>query len=119
VARGQLVRQQSDGGGGALGAPTLSEWGAILMTLLFVALGTFFIIGRTRATALAGEAAQSQAPARAIDWKLWAKIAVVVEAATLAALVALKADAVDTSGALAAGLIVAFTLHLFISNWRR
>jgi hypothetical protein len=120
VARGQLVRQQAGGGGGALGAPTLSEWGAILMTLLFIALGTFFIIARTRtATALAGEAAQTHAPANSIDWKLWAKIAAVVEVAIAAALIALQANAVDAIGALTSGLIVAFILHLFVSNSRR
>lgn len=119
VARGQLVRQQS-GGGGALGAPTLSEWGAILMTLLFIALGTFFIIARTRtATALAGEASQTHAPAKAIDWKLWAKIAAVVEIAIAATLIALQANAVDIFGALTSGLLVAFILHLFVINWRR
>ena len=70
------------------------------MTLLFIALGTFFIIARTRtATALAGEVGQTQAPAKAIDWKLWAKIAAVVEVAIAAALVALQANAIDAIGA--------------------
>lgn len=121
VARGQLVRQQA-GGGGVLGAPTLSEWGAILMTLLFIALGTFFIIARgPRAAMVAGaaEASHTEQPVKAIDWRLLAKIAVVVEIAVAAALVALKADAVDVFGALVSGLIVAFILHLFVNNWRR
>lgn len=122
VARGQLVRQQAGGGGGVLGAPTLSEWGAILMTLLFIALGTFFIIARgPRAAMVAGaaEASHTEQPVKAIDWRLLAKIAVVVEIAVAAALVALKADAVDVFGALVSGLIVAFILHLFVNNWRR
>ncbi|HEX5736493.1 MAG TPA: CHRD domain-containing protein [Blastocatellia bacterium] len=122
VARGQLVRQQAGGGGGALGAPTLSEWGAILMTLLFIALGTFFIIARGPRTAMAAgatEATQTGQPVKAIDWGLLAKIAVVIEIAVAAALVALKADAVDVFGALVSGLIVAFILHLFVNNWRR
>lgn len=121
VARGQLVRQQA-GGGGVLGAPTLSEWGAILMTLLFIALGTFFIIARgPRAAMVAGaaEASHTEQPVKAIAWRLLAKIAVVVEIAVAAALVALKADAVDVFGALVSGLIVAFILHLFVNNWRR
>ena len=121
VARGQLVPQQT-GGGGALGAPTLSEWGAILMTLLFIALGTFFIIvrsGRAAMAAGAAETTQADQPVKAIDWRLLAKIAAVVEIAIAAALIALKADAVDVFGALTSGLIVAFILHLFVSNWRR
>lgn len=120
VARGQLVRQQT--GGTGIGAPTLSEWGAILMTLLFIALGTFFIIARGRtATALAGtaESSHAHAPATAIDWRLLAKIAVVVEIAIAAALIALRADAVDVFGALTSGLLIAFILHLFVSNRRR
>ena len=121
VARGQLVRQQT-GGGGALGAPTLSEWGAILMTLLFIALGTFFIIargGRAAMVAGAAEATQADQPVKAIDWGLLAKIALVIEVAVAAVLVALRADAVDVFGALVSGLIVAFILHLFVNNWRR
>ena len=122
VARGQLVRQQTGGGGGALGAPTLSEWGAILMTLLFIALGTFFIIargGRAAMVAGAAEATQADQPVKAIDWGLLAKIALVIEVAVAAVLVALRADAVDVFGALVSGLIVAFILHLFVNNWRR
>ena len=120
VARGQLVRQQT--GGTGIGAPTLSEWGAILMTLLFIALGTFFIIARGKtATLLAGtnESSHTEARAAAIDWGLLAKIAVIVEIAIGAALIALRADAVDTIGALTSGLLIAFILHLFVSNWRR
>ena len=122
MARGQLVRQQTGGGGGALGAPTLSEWGAILMTLLFIALGTFFIIARGPRTAMAAgaaEASQTEQPVKAINWGLLAKIALVIEIAVAAVLVALKADAVDVFGALVSGLIVAFILHLFVNNWRR
>jgi hypothetical protein len=120
VARGQLVRQQTTGTG--IGAPTLSEWGAILMTLLFIALGTFFIIARGKtAAALAGGANSSHAHARAvgIDVRLLAKVAAVVEIAIAAALVALRADAIDVVGALTSGLLIAFILHLFVSNWRR
>ncbi len=120
VARGQLVRQVT--GIPGLGAPTLSEWGAILMTLLFIALGTFFIIARGKtATALAGatESSHTDARAAAIDWRLLAKVAVIVEIAIGAALVALRADAVDVFGALTSGLLIAFILHLFVSNWRR
>jgi len=122
VARGQLVRQQTGGGGGALGAPTLSEWGAILMTLLFIALGTFFIIARGRSAAMltpAGQTGGTEQTAKAIDWRLLAKIAVITEIAIAAALIALRADAVDVFGALTSGLIVAFILHLFVNNWRR
>jgi uncharacterized membrane protein len=92
------------------------------MTLLFIALGTFFIIARgPRAAMVAGasEASHTEQPVKAIDWRLLAKIAVVVEIAVAAALVALKADAVDVFGALVSGLIVAFILHLFVNNWRR
>lgn len=117
--RGQLVRQQQ--GQPALGAPTLSQWGAILMTLLFIAAATFFLLGRARSTAFAGAESGSTAaePARAVDWKLLAKVVVVVEIIIGITLLALSANAVDTLGSLTSGLVVAFILHLFIGNARR
>jgi hypothetical protein len=117
--RGQLVRQQQ--GQPTLGAPTLSQWGAILMTLLFIAAATFFLLGRARATAIAGVESSNAAtePASAIDWKLLAKVAIAVEVIIGVTLLALSANAVDTIGALTSGLVVAFILHLFIGNARR
>src|SRR6266850_1093691 len=45
VVRGQLVRQAAATTGGA---PTLSEWGAILMGLLVIAICIFFLLGRSK-----------------------------------------------------------------------
>ncbi|HET9531260.1 MAG TPA: CHRD domain-containing protein [Blastocatellia bacterium] len=122
VARGQLVAQQTGGGGPALGAPTLSEWGLILMTLLFIAACSFFIVGRSRAASLlaaSGHADEVPGPAKVIDWKLLITVTLYTEAAIALALVVLGAGSVDILGALASGLIVAFTLHLFIGAARR
>jgi hypothetical protein len=120
VARGQLVRQQQTTPG--IGAPTLSEWGAVLMTLLIIAACVFFMLGRARtATALAGNdvSAPRADSVRAIDWKLLAEVAVFTEAVIAIALVALSAGAVDVMGALASGLVAAFIIYLFIANMRR
>src|SRR5262249_12465089 len=102
-------------------APTLSEWGAILMTLLIIATCTMFLVGRGKA---ATELAATEAPMFAatfnkIDFKLFAKVALYVEAAVVLVLIALRAGAVDIGGALASGLLVAFIAHLFIGGARR
>lgn len=116
VARGQLGVPQTTSG---FAAPTLSEWGLILMTLLFIAACTFFLVGRGR-TAFAGESAMmASAPVKAIDWRLLAKVALVVEVIIALALVLLRSGAVDIFGALASGLVLAYTLHLLINSARR
>lgn len=116
VARGQLVRQQQVTPG--IAAPTLSEWGAILMTLLIISACTFFMIGRR--SAIAGDGSAAFAESRpAVDWKLLAKVTLYAEAAIALALIALRAGAVDVIGAMASGLLVAFIAHLFIANARR
>ncbi|MEW6207916.1 MAG: CHRD domain-containing protein [Acidobacteriota bacterium] len=112
ICRGQLTQQTTP----SLNTPTLSEWGMILMTLLFTALGAYFLTGRA---ALAGADESIALPVRAINWKLFAKVSLVVEAITAAVLVALRAGAIDTLGALASGLVAAFIIHLFIGNARR
>jgi hypothetical protein len=98
----------------------VTEWGLILMTLLFIAAGAYFLTARGKA-AMAGadESVALSAPARAINWKLFATVALAVEVIAAAVLVALRAGAVDVMGALASGLIVAFIIHLFIGNARR
>jgi hypothetical protein len=114
VCRGQLVRQVTSG----LTAPTLSEWGAILMTLLLLAVGVYFLIARGR-VALAGTDASIATPARAIDWKLFAMVTLAVETIAAVALVLVGAGATDVTGALSSGLIAAFIIHLLIVNARR
>jgi hypothetical protein len=121
IARGQLAPQQT-GGGPAIGAPTLSEWGAILMTLLFIAACSFFLVGRSRAASMfatAGHADGATGPVKVVDWKLLVRVTLYVEAMIAVALVALGAGAVDVLGALASGLVAAFTAHLFIGAARR
>ena len=113
VARGQLVRVQQATSGTA--APTLSEWGAILMTLLFIAAGTFFLTGRKVLATPDAPAAFAQS-SRAIDWRLLARVTLVVEAVIAVVLLALSSGAVDVAGALTSGLVVSFILHLFISR---
>jgi hypothetical protein len=116
VARGQLAVPQNQSG---FAAPTLSEWGLILMTLLFIAACTFFLVGRGR-TAFAGEsAALLSAPVKVIDWRLFAKVALTVEVMIGLALVVLRSGAVDIFGALASGLVLAYTVHLLINSARR
>lgn len=120
AVRGQLVRQ-ADTVPPGLAAPTLSEWGAILMTLLFLAAGVYFLVGRGKATALAGAShpAMLSGPAKAIDWSLLAKVTLLVEAAIALALIIMSAGIVDVLGALTSGLLIAFILHLFIGSARR
>jgi CHRD domain/IPTL-CTERM motif len=120
VARGQLVRTTAVNPG--TNAPTLSEWGIILMTLLFIAACTFFLVGRGKAASSIGTAESSvmlAGPAKAIDWKLLAQVALIVEAVIAFGLLALASGAVDVLGALASGLVIAFVLHLFIGSARR
>ncbi|MFY9555677.1 MAG: CHRD domain-containing protein [Blastocatellia bacterium] len=119
VVRGQLVRQAAAGAGGA---PTLSEWGAILMGLLIVAACVFFLAGRAKtATVLAAGA--SSAPfdgqVNGINWRLLLKVAIYVEAAIGIALFGLSAGPVDVGGALTSGLIISFIIHLVIAGARR
>jgi hypothetical protein len=118
VVRGQLVRQQEVSG---VGAPTLSEWGAIIMALLFIAAGIFFLAGRGRllaANGAAGEAGLS-AHENGVDWKLLAGVTLVVEAIIAVGLLALAAGAVDVFGALTAGLVLSFIIHMLIATARR
>lgn len=116
VARGQLVRAQAAGGGTS--APTLSEWGMILMTLLMLAAGTFYLVVR-RHLAVGEGAMISAATAEAIDWRRFAKVALVVEFVIAVALLALAANAVDVMGALASGLVVAYIIHLLVGAARK
>jgi len=118
VVRGQLVRQAAVVGGG--GAPTLSEWGAILMGLLVIGACMFFLLGRKTSMALPGGSASAtfQGPMKA-DWRLLAKVTLYVEAAIALVLIILSAKTVDIAGALTSGLVVAFILHLFIGSARR
>jgi hypothetical protein len=113
VARGQLVRVEGPSGG--LAAPTLSQWGAILMALMIIATGLFFLAGRrTAAGTTTGSVDGASIPGatRTIDWKrfLWATLA--VEAVIGAVLVALRAGPVDVLGALSCGVIGGFIVHL-------
>jgi hypothetical protein len=119
VARGQLVRVAATA---PTGAPTLSEWGVILMTLLFIAACTFFLVGRGRAAssmATADSAVMFSGPVKAIDWKLLAQVALGVEAVIALGLLAFAAGTIDVLGALTSGLVAAFVLHLLIGSARR
>jgi hypothetical protein len=116
VVRGQLVRATAAGG---VNAPTLSQWGAILMTLLFIGACTFFMVGRGR-TLLAGDnASMMVAPVKALDWRLFVKVALNVEAMTALVLLAVRADMVDVFGALASGLALSYIVHLLIASARK
>ena len=122
VVRGQLVRQAAPPAPPATTAPTLSEWGAILMGLLIVAVGVFFLVGRGRtsmALAAAAPSATFEGPMKATDWRLMGKVTLYVEVAIALGLIALSASAADVAGALTSGLVVAFILHLLIGGARR
>jgi CHRD domain len=118
VVRGQLVRAAAPGVGGA--APTLSQWGAILMGLLIIAVCMFFLFSGSKAVALPGGAPSStiQGPMK-VDWRLLAKVTLYVEAAIVVVLIVASARAVDIAGALTSGLVVAFILHLLMGTSRR
>jgi cbb3-type cytochrome oxidase subunit 3 len=119
VVRGQLVRQAA---APPSNVPTLSEWGAILMVLLLVAVGVFFLVGRGRtsmALAAAAPSATFERPMKATDWRLLGKVTLYVEAAIALVLIALSARPVDVAGALTSGFVVAFIVHLLIGSPRR
>jgi hypothetical protein len=117
VVRGQLALQQI--GPQPSAAPTLSEWGAILMLLLVVAICVFFIAERTAALVAAG-LTSFPSPVKAIDWRLLTRVTVCVEATIAVALAALHSVATltDVLGALTSGLILAFIIHLLIKGAR-
>lgn len=115
VARGQLSAAAIN----AASAPTLSQWGAIMMTLLIVGACVYFIVGRGKAVFAGGMASVATSNAPAIDWQLFAKVALAVETLIAIVLLAFRAVAVDVGGALASGLLAAFILHLLIGAARR
>jgi hypothetical protein len=120
TARGQLLAQAAPPPGGTT-VPTLSQWGAILMFLLILAAGMFFVAGRSRAVAMAAEAGDVAGNSPAIDWKLLTRVTMYVEAAVVLGLMALHSVIAtpDIFGSLAAGLIVAFIVHLLIRQSRK
>jgi hypothetical protein len=90
------------------------------MTLLFLAVGTFFLVGRTKtAEAVAGGGSILGGSMKAIDWKLLVKVALYVEVVIGLSLIILSAGLVDVLGALTSGLVAAFIIHLFIGSARR
>lgn len=117
VVRGQLVRAQATTGG--LNAPTLSEWGAILMTLLFIAASTFFLVGRSQAFQTNDHNTMTVAPVKALNWQLFIKVLLNVEAIIGLLLLGLRANQVDVFGALASGIVLSYIVHLFIARARR
>jgi hypothetical protein len=124
VARGNLVRLQQ---GTGIAAPTLSEWGAILMTLMFLAAGVFFLVGRTHmAGAVAGGSAVNFGSSiKSVDWRLLAKVALYVEVVlALAFPIGLREgllvlDVKDVLGVFTSGLVISFIIHLFIQSARQ
>jgi hypothetical protein len=118
TARGQLQAQQAPPPGGT-SVPTLSQWGAILMFLLILAAGMFFVAGRR--PVMAAEAGFVTGNSRPIDWKLLTTVTMYVEAAVVLGLVALHSVIAtpDIFGAIASGLIVAFIVHLLIRQSRK
>jgi hypothetical protein len=118
TARGQLQAQQAPPPGGT-SVPTLSQWGAILMFLLILAAGMFFVAGRR--PVMAAEAGFVAGTSRSIDWKLLTTVTMYVEAAVVLGLVALHSVIAtpDIFGAIASGLIVAFIVHLLIRQSRK
>jgi len=121
VMRGQLTPQQAGPPPGST-TPTLSEWGAIIMGLLLVATGLFFVMGRGRLAATF-ESFDGVVPddRREFDWKLYIKAALAVDSLLGLVLLALspRVSLTDAIGTLASGLIVAFVVQLFVPRRRR
>jgi hypothetical protein len=118
AVRGQLAPAQAPTPPGST-VPTLSEWGAIIMGLLIVATGLFFIMGRSRAAASVGSIEGIiHADGETIHWRRYLKTALVVESLAGIILVALSAyvTPTDVMGALTSGLIVAFVIQMFAAN---
>ena len=97
------------------------------MTLLFVAAGVFFLVGRTHmAGAVAGGSSVNFGSSiKSVDWRLLAKVALYVEVVlALAFPIALREglmvlDVVDVMGVFTSGLIISFIIHLFIQSARQ
>jgi len=120
VMRGQLTPQQAPTPPGST-VPTLSEWGAIIMGLLIVATGLFFLLGRGRLAAAFGDVEGTIPAGRGtVDWKLYVKTALVTEGLLTVGLLALPAHVTvtDAMGALTSGLIVAFVIQMFVASRR-
>jgi len=116
VVRGQLVRAQA--GPGGTSAPTLSQWGMILMTLLMLSAGVFFLVAR-RPVATADGAIVGTVSGSALNWRRFASVVLTVELIIAVALLALSASVVDEMGGLAAGLIIAYIILLLIGAARK
>jgi hypothetical protein len=104
-------------------APTLSQWGAILLSLLLLATGTVFITGRRRMaveTETLSGASNFNEPARPLfAAKIFAKALAVTLSLFLAGLATFtrlsgSIGAIDVCGALLCSLIVAYIAHLLI-----
>jgi hypothetical protein len=122
AVRGQLVPQQAPPTTGTT-VPTLSEWGAIIMGLLIVAAGLFFLTSRGRIASAFGELDGSgvvSADRRPFEWKAYAKTALTIEALATVVLLALRPHITptDVMGALTSGLIVAFVFRMFAESRR-
>lgn len=117
VMRGQLATSPT------ATVPTLSEWGAILMFLLMLAAGTYFLVGRGSFAALGPEVAAGHLaePIKPLDLRLLVKVTLAVEGVILLGLLLLSSvvTMIDVGGALVSGLVIAFTLHLMIGRMRR
>lgn len=116
AARGQLVRAQTAPAGTA--APTLSQWGMILMSLLMLAAGVYFLVAG-RPVASADGRVIGAVSGGLLNWRRFAPIALVVELVVAVALLALAASPVDVMGALASGLIAAYIIHLLMGAARK
>lgn len=102
--------------------PTLSEWGAIFMALLIVAISTSFLVVNSKgalALRAGGSSTALSGTGKFIDYKLLMRTTACVEAVIALVLIALSANKVDTIGALTSGLLLAFILHLWIAAARR
>ena len=113
---------------GTYEVPTLTAWGKIFSLLLLAALGVAYLVWRR--PVLQAQAILETSPlgtARPapplVDWSLYIKALLVVEAVALAAVWAWstwkgRLSSMDGLGILASGAIAAFVIHLLILSQR-
>ena len=116
--RGQMLRQTLSG---TMPAPTISQWGAVLMFLLLAAAGATFLLRRIKIEASTNQAGTLSPYPAILDARLLGKTTLFVETLVSLVLAALRpvVTSSDVMGALASGVVLAFIIHLFIVNARR
>lgn len=114
---------------GRHGVPSLTAWGKIFSFLLLAALGVAYLVWRrpmvqARAILETSPLGTSSGVVALVDWVLYGKVLLAVEALAMGGVVLLRFLAersltpTDTLGVMASASIVAFVVHLLLLTRR-